>query len=171
MTYETIFSRRFSKHDQKKMGSGAIICFFLMAFTLCRVFKPYIGPLPPSKCMHYSFLNFSCFISLVSISCASCMNTKTDARHLQLFRVSCMHKLNKQLLHDAQYFENVTPYVENQGRGRGRGQGQGRWLVFIHGSGRRAGRVSRSQPQPVSIYVYIYVCLYFNHYSNFYVCI
>lgn len=97
MTYETIFSRRFSKHDQKKIGSGAIICFFLMAFTLCSVFKPYIGPLPPSKCMHYSFLNFSCFISLVSISCASCMNTKTDARHLQLF--SCiLHAQIKQTI-------------------------------------------------------------------------
>ncbi|PIN17879.1 protein O-GlcNAc transferase [Handroanthus impetiginosus] len=44
--YETIFARSFSKHEQKKMGFGAVVGCLVMAFTLCTVFKPYmIGPL------------------------------------------------------------------------------------------------------------------------------
>ncbi|KAI3472777.1 hypothetical protein Pfo_030875 [Paulownia fortunei] len=46
MTYETILSRSFSRHEQKKMGRGAFMGCFVMAFALCTVFKPYLGPLP-----------------------------------------------------------------------------------------------------------------------------
>ncbi|KAK8657109.1 hypothetical protein V6N13_035366 [Hibiscus sabdariffa] len=44
--YDTILARSFSKYDQKKLGYGAFLACFLIAFSLCTVFKPYLGPLP-----------------------------------------------------------------------------------------------------------------------------
>ncbi|GMI99520.1 hypothetical protein like AT3G18170 [Hibiscus trionum] len=46
MMYDTILARSFSKYDQKKLGYGAFLACFLIAFSLCTVFKPYLGPLP-----------------------------------------------------------------------------------------------------------------------------
>ncbi|KAK4486618.1 hypothetical protein RD792_006869 [Penstemon davidsonii] len=40
MTYEdSIFVRSFGQHELKKLGSGALLLFFIMAFTICTIFK------------------------------------------------------------------------------------------------------------------------------------
>ncbi|KAF3438628.1 hypothetical protein FNV43_RR21391 [Rhamnella rubrinervis] len=44
--YDSILARSFSKHEQKKLGYGALICCLLIAFFFCSLFKPYLGPLP-----------------------------------------------------------------------------------------------------------------------------
>ncbi|XVF12259.1 hypothetical protein REPUB_Repub08aG0100100 [Reevesia pubescens] len=44
--YDTIFSRSFSRYDQKKLGYGAFLGCLLIALSFCTVFKPYLGPLP-----------------------------------------------------------------------------------------------------------------------------
>ncbi|KAA8542755.1 hypothetical protein F0562_023907 [Nyssa sinensis] len=54
MTYETIFARSFSRHDQKKFGCGAFVGCLIIAFSFCTVFKPLLGPLPVLN-LHLSF--------------------------------------------------------------------------------------------------------------------
>ncbi|KAA8541309.1 hypothetical protein F0562_025272 [Nyssa sinensis] len=46
MTYDTIFARSFSRHEQKKLGLGALIGCLIIALSFCIVFKPYLGPIP-----------------------------------------------------------------------------------------------------------------------------
>ncbi|XVE58815.1 hypothetical protein DITRI_Ditri04bG0199200 [Diplodiscus trichospermus] len=42
--YDTIFSRSFSRSDQKKLGFGAFLGCLLIAFSFCLVLKPYSVP-------------------------------------------------------------------------------------------------------------------------------
>ncbi|XP_057514632.1 alpha-1,3-arabinosyltransferase XAT3-like [Actinidia eriantha] len=46
MTYNAIFARSFRSHDQKKFRCGAFAGCFIIAWTICTVFKPYFDPLP-----------------------------------------------------------------------------------------------------------------------------
>lgn len=46
MMYDTILARSFSRHDQKKLGCGAFVGCLIIAFSVCTVFKPYLGPIP-----------------------------------------------------------------------------------------------------------------------------
>ncbi|XP_059658892.1 alpha-1,3-arabinosyltransferase XAT3-like [Cornus florida] len=46
MTYQTIFAKSFSRHDQKRLGCGAFVGCLVVAFSFCAVFKPYLSPLP-----------------------------------------------------------------------------------------------------------------------------
>ncbi|KAF7819933.1 alpha-1,3-arabinosyltransferase XAT2-like isoform X1 [Senna tora] len=43
--YDTIFSRSFNKHEQKKLKYGAFFSCFLIVLSICTVFKPYLGPI------------------------------------------------------------------------------------------------------------------------------
>ncbi|KAM7266776.1 hypothetical protein ACFE04_008942 [Oxalis oulophora] len=43
--YDTMLARSFSKHEQKKLGYGALIACFLFTLSLCTIFKPYLVPL------------------------------------------------------------------------------------------------------------------------------
>ncbi|KAL2461682.1 Uncharacterized protein Adt_45102 [Abeliophyllum distichum] len=44
--YDSIFAKSFSKHERQKLGWGAFLACFIIALTLCTVFKPYLVPLP-----------------------------------------------------------------------------------------------------------------------------
>ncbi|KAF5734016.1 hypothetical protein HS088_TW16G00457 [Tripterygium wilfordii] len=44
MMYDSILARSFSRHEQKKLGYGALVACFLLALSICTVFKPYLGP-------------------------------------------------------------------------------------------------------------------------------
>eukprot|EP00257_Ricinus_communis_P025912 XP_025013326.1 uncharacterized protein LOC8277787 isoform X1 [Ricinus communis] len=46
MMYDTLLSRSFSKHEQKKLKYGGFITCFLVVFSFCTIFKPYLSPLP-----------------------------------------------------------------------------------------------------------------------------
>ncbi|PWA71808.1 hypothetical protein CTI12_AA261600 (chloroplast) [Artemisia annua] len=46
MKYDEIFSRSFSRHDQKRFQYGALVACFVVTWCLCTVFKPYLSPLP-----------------------------------------------------------------------------------------------------------------------------
>lgn len=46
--YNYIFARSFKKREQKQLKFKwmALVCFSLIALSLCAMFKPYLGPLP-----------------------------------------------------------------------------------------------------------------------------
>ncbi|KAJ0615604.1 hypothetical protein HanIR_Chr02g0081131 [Helianthus annuus] len=46
MKYEETFARSFSRHNQKRFRSGAMIACFVILWCMCTVFKPYLGTLP-----------------------------------------------------------------------------------------------------------------------------
>ncbi|XP_028805449.1 alpha-1,3-arabinosyltransferase XAT3-like isoform X2 [Neltuma alba] len=45
MMYDSIFSRSFNKHEQRRLKYGAFVSCFLLFLSLCTVFKPYLGPI------------------------------------------------------------------------------------------------------------------------------
>ncbi|KAK4414218.1 Alpha-1,3-arabinosyltransferase XAT2 [Sesamum alatum] len=47
MTYKTILDRSFSRQEQKKLACPPFFTCFLVAFTLCTVFKSYVDVVPP----------------------------------------------------------------------------------------------------------------------------
>ncbi|KAM7475330.1 hypothetical protein LguiB_022573 [Lonicera macranthoides] len=46
MAYDTMLARSFSRHDQRKLGCGALVGSLIIALCFCTVFKHYVGPLP-----------------------------------------------------------------------------------------------------------------------------
>ncbi|KAL6181478.1 hypothetical protein ACLB2K_048133 [Fragaria x ananassa] len=46
MMYDSILARSFSRHEQKKLGYGAFLCFLFLALCFCTVLKPSLNPLP-----------------------------------------------------------------------------------------------------------------------------
>ncbi|XP_050232148.1 alpha-1,3-arabinosyltransferase XAT2-like isoform X2 [Mercurialis annua] len=46
MMYQSLLSRSFSKHEQKRLKYGGFFTFFLISFSFFTIFKPYLAPLP-----------------------------------------------------------------------------------------------------------------------------
>ncbi|XP_027921181.1 alpha-1,3-arabinosyltransferase XAT2-like isoform X1 [Vigna unguiculata] len=44
MIYDTVLAKSFSRYEQKKLGYGAFLSCLFIVFSLCTVFKPYLGP-------------------------------------------------------------------------------------------------------------------------------
>ncbi|ESW32488.1 hypothetical protein PHAVU_002G326500 [Phaseolus vulgaris] len=44
MIYDTVLAKSFSRYEQKKLGYGAFVSCLFIVFSLCTVFKPYLGP-------------------------------------------------------------------------------------------------------------------------------
>lgn len=58
MLYNSFLARSFSKHEQKKLGYGALVGCSLIAFSFCIMLKPYFldGPLLACKSSILSIL-------------------------------------------------------------------------------------------------------------------
>ncbi|BAT72664.1 uncharacterized protein HKW66_Vig0258220 [Vigna angularis] len=44
MIYDTVLAKSFSRYEQKRLGYGAFVSCLFIVFSLCTVFKPYLGP-------------------------------------------------------------------------------------------------------------------------------
>ncbi|XP_062118908.1 beta-1,2-xylosyltransferase XYXT1-like [Humulus lupulus] len=64
MMYDSILARSFSRHEQKRLRYGAIICCFILVLFFCSFFQPYLGPLP-AACKFYIVYNFSFFFLFI----------------------------------------------------------------------------------------------------------
>ncbi|CAL1405543.1 unnamed protein product [Linum trigynum] len=55
MMYDSLLARSFTKHEQKKLGRGALIICFLIFLSFCTIFKPQKwGPLPSPLDLRWS---------------------------------------------------------------------------------------------------------------------
>ncbi|XP_060670711.1 beta-1,2-xylosyltransferase XYXT1 [Ziziphus jujuba] len=96
--YDSILSRSFSRHEQKKLGYGAFICCLFVVFCFCTLLKPYWGPLPA--------LNLQ--VSMGTIGLKMLALKETNISH-QIFG----GKQNLGLITSTKVSENVSLQKEN----------------------------------------------------------
>lgn len=61
--YNSILARSFSKHEQKKLGYGALVCSLLIVFCFCTLSKPFLSPLP--ACESCKNFELSCILNMM----------------------------------------------------------------------------------------------------------
>ncbi|PON82287.1 hypothetical protein TorRG33x02_219030 [Trema orientale] len=83
MLYDSILARSFSRHEQKRLGYGAIVCCLLIVLFFCTVFKPYLGPLPAA------YLNLQVSMGSVGLKMLAVKATNNSEQI-----VKSMHEIN-----------------------------------------------------------------------------
>ncbi|KAL8150581.1 hypothetical protein V2J09_020389 [Rumex salicifolius] len=89
--YNELFTRSFSKHEQKKLSIWAFVGCFVMALSFCVLLNSHMSPLPPCKFLRFNFhvdFQLTSNLRLKVFSIIDTLNDKGNGRDLSAMNTS-----------------------------------------------------------------------------------